>query len=483
MSHIKTNPAAERAVLAAIARFGADAYYDVSDIVNESTFTVDSNQFIYKCIRHIFESDPEAKLDLPSVYAAANDLKIDYVFNKPNEAKYLQAIFNFPADPKNIRRFAGQISKLEFIRELDHQLVIARDNLGELTGEESLTKILSVAEDAVFDLPNLLRDDHGPRLIGDGIVDYLKFVEENKVDSIGIQTGFKEYDEAIGGGLRTGVNIIAARMKVGKSFIAANIGNHITSQGIPVLYMDTEMHHEDQMPRILGITSQVGMKDIETGKFAVDHNKKQKLYNSATKISEQPLWYMNISGTSFEEQAAIMRRWLCKNVGLKPDGTAKKCAIIYDYVKLMDDSSLKNMQEYQAIGFLMTSLHNFTAKYKVPMLGLCQTNRDGIDHESTSVFAQSDRIGWLCVSGSIYKLKSDEEIAQDGPENGNRKLVVLVSRYGPGTTRGDYINYKFDDWCGRISEIGSHGQIQEGSCLNEGGFEVTNVDDEIPFDA
>ena len=52
-----TDPAAERAVLSGIFNHGNSAYFDVSDIVNENTFTVDSNAIIYKCLKHILEDN------------------------------------------------------------------------------------------------------------------------------------------------------------------------------------------------------------------------------------------------------------------------------------------------------------------------------------------------------------------------------------------------------------------------------------------
>ena len=46
----------------------------------------------------------------------------------------------------------------------------------------------------------------------------------------------------------------------------------------------------------------------------------------------------------------------------------------------------------------------------------------------------------MCSNFTIFKIKSDEEIAQDGVENGNRKLVPVVCRHGAGMEDGNYIN-------------------------------------------
>ena len=133
------------------------------------------------------------------------------------------------------------------------------------------------------------------------------------------------------------------------------------------------------------------------------------------------------------EQLSIIRRWLAREVGINDQGKANNCVIIYDYLKIMDSAEIKgDMKEYQVLGFLMSSLHNFAIKYEIPVLAFVQLNRDGITKESTDTASGSDRIIWLCSNFTIYKRKSDEEIAKDGPENGNRKLVPVIARHGEG---------------------------------------------------
>ena len=58
---------------------------------------------------------------------------------------------------------------------------------------------------------------------------------------------------------------------------------------------------------------------------------------------------------------------------------------------------------------------------------------------------------------TIYKVKSPEEIAADGPEHGNRKLVPVSARHGEGMDPGDYINVHF---------YGKYGKIVEGETKN-----------------
>ena len=481
---ILTDPAAERAVISGIYNHGSNAYLDVADIINENTFTVDSNGVIFKCLKHIFEKDTSAQVDIPSVLSTAAEVGLSHFFDKKEELSHLKSVISFPVDISNVRKFAAKIRKLEIARLLRSQLNKSCDELSTLNGDETISHILGIAEDAIFDFSSFLEDrGDAPELLGSGLDDYLEYLEENQTDQLGIPTGYPTYDYAIGGGLRRGtVNVIGARPKVGKTLLADNIGIHVASElGIPVLNLDTEMVKEDHQHRTLALISEVGITEIETGKFSDNPDKKNRVYEAKDKIKDVKYYHQCIGGMPFEEQLSIIRRWLAKEVGINDDGTAKECLIIYDYVKLMSSDSLNgNLAEFQQLGFMMTGLHNFALRYKVPILSFVQLNRDGITRESTDAASGSDRIIWLCSNFTIYKSKSDEEMAEDGPSSGNRKLVPIVARHGAGLSGGDYINMHMKGWCGKIEEGKTASQLRSEQSESEEGFIVEN-EEEIPF--
>jgi replicative DNA helicase len=830
---ILCDPASERAVLSGICKYGEDAYLDVADILQESSFTIDSNSIIYKCLKHICENGSNITIDIASIYATGQDLGVANLLSKKEEAQHLRAILDFPVSLENVRKFAAKIRKLEIARLLRKQLEHAGDKLLEINGNESITSILGVAEDAVFNFSSLLNDnDNNPIVIGKDIDEYIKGLEENKIDQIGIPTGFPIYDQAIGGGLRKGtVNVIAARPKAqpltakiltpngwklmkdikigdvlvdpskpnatckvigvypfgkkevleftfsdgsktqacedhywkvknrrwnidnfkvlsfremqrlsidkslfesdgrakwqfpltkpinfsnkkekyyidpyvlgcilgdgcitqntisfstadhcmittinkklkdkyflkkkpginydyilnsnyninrfrlelnrlglhgknsyqkfipkeykyssietrtkilqglfdtdgfpdkagieyltaskklsedvkeivlslgglctvnikkifyrkqikkyyrlyikfndsflyfslkrkrslckqrtkpdlkrgligvkslgkkevqcikvdtedglyitdnfivthntGKTLLSDNIGFHIAHKhNIPVLNMDTEMNTVDHINRVLAMMTEVEINSIETGKFAESPDKKHKILEAAKELKSTKIFYKSIAGKPFEEQLSIMRRWILKEVGLNDDGTAKPCVIFYDYLKLMDSQGMsQDLKEYQILGFMMTSLHNFAVRYQVPVVAFIQLNRDGITKESTDTASGSDRIIWLCSNFTIFKRKSDEEIAEDGMSNGNRKLVPLVSRHGGGLDDNDYINCYMKGWCAKITEGKTRLELLNGSKTSDEGFIVDDEsnDAEIPF--
>jgi replicative DNA helicase len=487
---ILCDPSAERAVLAGICSYGDDAYLDIADIVQETSFTIDSNIVIYKCLKKLCELDTKTKIDIASIYSIAQELGLDHILSKKEETQHLKAIMDFPVSQENIRRFAAKIRKLEIARLLRQQLELAQNKILDVTGSEPISSIIGLAEDTIFNFTSLLNDgDSGPEKIGSTIEEYIRDLEENKIDQVGIPTGFPIYDQSIGGGLRKGtINVIGARPKTGKTLLSDNMGQNIAKLGIPVLNMDTEMNREDHIHRLLAMMTEIEINAIETGKFADSPDTKNKISKAALDIKNMNLYHKSIAGKPFEDQLAIMRRWLVKEVGLNDDGTAKDCVIFYDYLKLMDSAGIsQDMKEYQVLGFMMTSLHNFAVRYKVPIVAFIQLNRDGITKESTDSASGSDRIIWLCSNFTIFKRKSDEEIAEDGLTNGNRKLVPLISRHGGGLDDNDYINCYMKGWCAKITEGKTRLELLNKKSKDDEGFILDNEnsnndEEEIPFE-
>lgn len=486
---ILCDPSAERAVLSGIIQYGENAFIDISDLVQESTFTVDSNQLIFRCLKHIYDKSQSKIIDVATIYSAAQELDISHILNKKEEALHLKAIIDFPVDHTNLRKFAGKIRKLEIARMLHSQLKVAQDKLLDINGSENVSSIIGIAEDTIFNFSSSINNDNdnAPTLIGEGLEEYIAELQNSIVDQVGIPTGFPIYDYAIGGGLRKGtVNVIGARPKTGKTLLSDNIGKNIAKLGIPILNMDTEMSKNDHIHRLLAMSTEIEISKIETGKFSESPNSKTKVMQAVQEIKSLPIHHKVIAGKPFDEQLSIMRRWLVKEVGLNPDGTAKDCVIFYDYLKLMDTSGMdKDLKEYQLLGFMMTALHNFAVKYQVPIVAFIQLNRDGITKESTDSASGSDRIIWLCSNFTIFKRKSDEEIAEDGVDNGNRKLVPLIARHGGGLDDNDYINCTMKGWCAKIIEGKTKLDVMHNTKQTKDGFIVNesneNEDSEIPF--
>lgn len=433
----------ERAVLSALCQFGKNAYIDIADIIKTCTFTLESNQAIFKCLESIFqESDI---VDAATLIAKGEQLNLSYLVSKTQgDIEYLRALFSFPIKLENARIHAKRIAKLEIIRLAQQKHIEACEDLGNLDGSETIDKILGISEKPIFDLTISLAHNKENQLtkLGDASDNYLKNVSLNKNKNIGIPTPFSVWNAAVGGGIRRGgVSLICARPKARKSTAAIVIGLHVCNLGIPVLYLDTEMLPDDQIPRILANLSGVSIGQIEDGNYEDNALLSTRVKEANNRFKQMPFCHLPIFGKRFDEILSLIRRWIFKSVGFS-NGRTNNCLVIYDYFKIMSTEDLNDMPEYQAIGHQVSKLADFAKECDFPCLAFTQVNRDGITKETSDIISQSDRLAWLCTSISLLKRKEPEEILEDGRENGNMKLLILdnMCRYGPGLETGDYIN-------------------------------------------
>lgn len=491
----RVDPVAERGVLAGLFRHAVDGFVDADDLVTERSFAVDNNGLWYRAFRHGFGQDPDWKPDVPSILAVANSLGLGATLDTPDELKFLRAVANMPVEQSNVRKLAVKVRKLEIARAAYDVVGRIEAGLDGVTGDEAGSVILSLLEQPVYDFAAQIHGAvDGPKRLGDGLELWLEDRMLNPVTQIGLPSGFRRVDQAIGGGLRKGaITMWAARPGTGKSQLGMNIGIRLASGAaydwpkidavprVPVLYLDTEMGGEDHWVRNVANLSGVDVNDLETGKVGRDPKAAERARRAVALLEDVPYHYSCIAGSPFEDTLSDMRRWVQRQVGLGPDGKAKDCVIVFDYIKLMDASGLSNaMKEFQLIGFMMSGLHNFAARYGVPIVAFAQLNRDGINSEETDGVAGSDRILHYVSNLFFHKAATPEEIAdqhQPGPKY-DHKWLCLKKRHGAGLGYDNFIYVRTDFRYGRITEGPTKKELQAADPTK--GFDV-NLPATVPF--
>ena len=152
----------------------------------------------------------------------------------------------------------------------------------KLDGTEPISRIIQHSERALFDLVGSIANttDNNPVHIGSMARNQVEDWMMNPVQNVGLPLPWPKFNASIGGGLRSGVHIVGARLKVGKTSIGLMTALHAASLGIPVLILDTEMMIKDVLPRLLASLSEVEINQIERGVIIKDELKKKKVFNS-----------------------------------------------------------------------------------------------------------------------------------------------------------------------------------------------------------
>ena len=226
------DPSAERGIISGCAKYGAEVFVEVDDLVTDRSFCIDSNQIWFKCLRHIFGQDSDTIPDISILLSTASSLGFDKQIEGKEEKAHLRAILNMQIEKNNVRKLATKVRKLEIARAgLEVNKVIEKGLLN-VKGDEPIGEILNLLESPVFDFINELSSSSTdkPKAIGEDLEMYLHYLESNPVEQVGLPTGYKELDKAIGGGLRKGsVTTVGARSGQGKSNFGMNVGLHVAS--------------------------------------------------------------------------------------------------------------------------------------------------------------------------------------------------------------------------------------------------------------
>jgi replicative DNA helicase len=254
----------------------------------------------------------------------------------------------------------------------------------------------------------------------------IEFLYNAKASVTGVPSGFTDLDRMTAGFQPGELIILAARPSMGKTAFSLNIAtNAAIRQKKTVAYFSVEMAKEQMMTRVLASEAQVNMSDVRIGRIA--DAAWPKLINTASVISEAPLYIDDTSGISpFEIRAKCRRLKAQKGLDM----------IMVDYLQIMDLKQKVESRE-RAVSEISKTLKEIAKEFRVPVIALAQLNR--------AVEGRADRrpmLSDLRESGSIEQdadvimmLYRDDYYEKDSGENkGVAEIIIGKQRNGPTGT-------------------------------------------------
>lgn len=230
--------------------------------------------------------------------------------------------------------------------------------------------------------------------------------------------------------------LLKARMKRGKSAFFLNEAVHKIRNGVPTLYLDTEMQDRLFLERLLANLTGIPVKRIKTGEYSEEEGHKLDQVNEW--IKKQPFVHIYLPQTTDEEIYAI-HKILKYKMNLEFS--------IFDYIKSNIQSAAEN---YNALGSRCDFLKNNVAgELNIAMLAGAQLNRN-------NAVADSDKIERYVSASILWRDKTTEELAKDGLDCGNFAMTVDLNRLGEQMTEDEYIDMKFDGNLMRIEQAKQH---------------------------
>lgn len=422
-SQMFCRPAEERALLA-YAMKDINHYYSILSKLEPRDFLYNQHQLLLRLFTSLVNKGAE-QLDANLVISEAQSTGI---LDMVGGFKYINTLDNMKLSNKNFDVYLEAVSEAstkyklyDIVEEVSQDI---KENAKEGLGS---TDLLSSVEGRLFELSMGRLNVEEPKNFAEGLRDYVEERRENKIDIVGLSTGYPILDKQIDGMVPATLLIIAARKKMGKSALLTNIAlNAAVRLKKTVLYVDTELSYEEWRPRALSIMSGVPERDIKHGGY--DQRSYDRLQKAISIIERGgKMLHEYMPGYSVDKLVALYKKYKIKeDLGL----------IVFDYLKEPDSSSTdRQRKEYQILGDVTTKIKDLAGQLKIPALTAVQLNRD-------NDVADSDRIARYGDVICHWGVRTKDELDEGGNVCGSHKLVIKDSRRG-GSTSETGIGYNF----------------------------------------
>lgn len=437
-----TDQVIENRIIETLIRDGVEAYEEISDIISEEDFYSHGFKQCYKVLQKHFDNE-DRTVDRALL---ANEIKAGDLDADLPSLQEIETWRTLDINTSNVVDFAKSLKSLSQSRYIKNivksmcDAVIDNQNLPPKALKEEITRRFFKIED-IQTQDNYLHD------LKQSIVETYVNSGKHELDQP-FPTGFTHLDNALQGGFQPkSFNVIGARTGMGKSILANQIILNMIMPKIitkPFLLFSLEMDHVEVAERNLSYLGNLPIKELREGHIQPAQH---KLIQSGLK----EYWGANPDGSP--------RVLLCD----KPDLTIKDLesyvfkvakryggvgGICVDYLQFM--SINPRQTPAQAYGDIAKALKSMAEIYKIPVIAVCQLNRDA-DKGNSEEPKASD----IKDSGMIEQTANTVTIIKESKERGLRRIYLVKNRIGDKVAfeTGFYGEYSRFDTNGSIIKV------------------------------
>lgn len=355
------NKDAESAVIGYILTGKADVE-DILGRLNAEDFGYEASAQVYKAIQHLVSRGHE--VDLATVGAALQELYPQKTESRLSEAISRCYTDNIKFRHRHVTDWIQIIRKLAVRRRAIANMDRLVGNLRDPTVDINAT--LAEIEASAQDVETC---DAKWVSASDVAAATFEFLEKRQKGEIpAITSGVTAIDKLVGGFFGGELTVVAARPAVGKSAFGLNIAISATDKGHKVSFVSCEMNNVGYGQRILSREAWVNGEVLR--KAEMDAEEWDRICTALTAIGEYHIDFMfpedNPNGMTLENVAkSIRQKARCKEVDL----------LIVDYIGILQ-TERRFKENRDRIGYITGELKKLSQVANIPVVALCQVNRD-----------------------------------------------------------------------------------------------------------
>jgi len=381
-----------------------------------------ANQCIFKAIMSLDEKGLR-----PDIQTVVQELKQLGKLDEAGGASYVASLTTVIPSSANIDYYVQMVKN----HSLRRALLKVASHIGVSAYDESMDSkvVLESVQQKIFELTDD-RQISSSRNIGDVLFEAIDKIEEvykTKKPISGISTGFERLDQLTSGFQKDEFIIIGARPSVGKTALALNMAANIAfHQKIPAGFISLEMSDIALVQRLISCEAMVEGQNLRSGFLSPSDLKKIKA--TMDRIYQAPFHLVDVPNMELLQLRSQARKLRSQ----------QHIEILFiDYLGLIGHENAY-LQRFEQINQISRSLKSLARELHIPVVVLCQLNRDAQWEvptlanlrDSGSIEQDADLVLFLHRELGKKNKKDDDE----QPVNSNTvptELIVAKQRNGP----------------------------------------------------
>ncbi|MDR0502618.1 MAG: replicative DNA helicase [Treponema sp.] len=383
-----------------------------------------ANQRIFEAIKSL---DDKGGLR-PDIQTVVQELKRLGKLDEAGGASYVSGLTTVIPSSANIDYYAQMVKNYSLKRSL---LKVA-SQIGVKAYDESKDsrEVLEEVQQIIFELTDD-RQVISARKISDVLketIDIIDHARKTKNPITGISSGFDKLDQLTSGFQRDEFIILGARPSVGKTALALNMAAHIAfHKKIPAAFFSLEMSGIALVQRLISSEAVVQAQNLRSGYLSGSDYK--KIVDSMGIIYDTPFYIIDMPNMKLLDLRAQARKQRSQqNVEI----------IFIDYLGLIAHEN-SSLPRYEQISEISRSLKSLARELHIPVVVLCQLNRDAQWEtptlanlrDSGSIEQDADLVLFLNREPPKKNKKDKDEENQAPLDVVPTDLIIAKQRNGP----------------------------------------------------
>ena len=251
--------------------------------------------------------------------------------------------------------------------------------------------------------------------LGDLMSDYLAALEDaraNNRSAAVVQTGFREIDTTLSGGIPLGsYAILAARPSIGKSALAMDIAQNAAANGDASLFVSLEMSNQQIGQRQFVKNADVRIMEMQSASYSDEAC--LRMLKACSDAKQLPLYVWQAAGVGMGRIESRVRSVVAKH-GVR--------LVVIDYLGLIRGQD-SHQKTYERVTQISGELARLSKQLNVALLVLCQLGRAAEGEEPS--------INMLRDSGAIEQ-DADIVMLLDREARDSQDATVLIEKQRNG---------------------------------------------------